>query len=147
MLSCDSLGENVRPAESLTENVVPSGQQLQPTIITSFDCVVVNETLHAVTYPHPVEAEPSRAVLEEVPALAAGRPTAIIDKTEPTSMRLTAIIAYLRDACPRLKFIFQTLNDFQRGNIAYVFYRTLGLQNLSILKPEFVCIISEFIIY
>jgi hypothetical protein len=74
----------VRPAVSLTENVVPDGKQSQPTIITSFGWVVVRETLHVVTYPHPVEAEPSIIMLvvtvltvtssvREVP-LAAGLP-------------------------------------------------------------------------
>ena len=66
----ESLGEKVRPDESLTENAVPDGQQLQPTIMTSFDWVVVNETLQVVTYPHPPDAEPSilrlLAVEEEV---------------------------------------------------------------------------------
>jgi hypothetical protein len=59
MESWDSLGRNVRPAESLTEKVAPYGQQSQLTIITSFDWVVVSEKLHEVTYPQPVEAEPS----------------------------------------------------------------------------------------
>ena len=37
MLSCDSIGVNVKPAESFTENAALDGQQLQPTIMTSFD--------------------------------------------------------------------------------------------------------------
>jgi hypothetical protein len=53
---------NVRPAESLTEKAAPDGQQSQPTMTTSFDLLVVRERLHAVTYPHPVEAEPSIAI-------------------------------------------------------------------------------------
>jgi hypothetical protein len=68
MESGDSLGMNVRPAESLTEKAAPDGQQSQPTIITSFDWVVVRERLHAFTYPQPVEAEPSTAILLVVDA-------------------------------------------------------------------------------
>jgi hypothetical protein len=95
MLSWDSLGVNVKPAESLTVNAVLDGQQSQPTIMTSFDWVVVNETLHVVTYPQPDEVDPSKAKFEGVPAFATGRPTTMIDKTELTSMRLIATARYL----------------------------------------------------
>jgi hypothetical protein len=96
MPSWDSLGTNVRPAVSLTENVAPDGQQSQPTIITSFDWVVVSETLHAVTYPHPVEAEPSIAMGEEVPARTTGTPITTSDKTELTNMRVITTERYFR---------------------------------------------------
>jgi hypothetical protein len=94
MLSCDSLGANVNPAESLTEKVVPDWKQSHPTIITSFDCAVVNERLHVVTYPHPLEAEPSRAIEED--ARTAGASKTTIDKTELTIMRLIPIARYWR---------------------------------------------------
>jgi hypothetical protein len=60
------LGVNVSPAVSLTVNAAPSGQQLQPTTITSEDYVVVSDTEQVVMYPHPFWVLPSSAIGEAV---------------------------------------------------------------------------------
>ena len=43
------LGENVNPAESLTENAVPTGKQSHPTMMTSGPLEVVRATEQEVT--------------------------------------------------------------------------------------------------
>jgi hypothetical protein len=144
MLSCDSLWINVKPAESLTEKAVPDGQQSHATIITSFDWVVVSGTLQAVTYPHPVEAEPSKVGFEEVCAFTNGRPTTMIDKTVLTSKILIATARYLVYTPCFLKAIFLDLCDRIRRNGALVFSLRVRFQHLRILKSDFVCIIVEF---